>query len=105
MTDNNVVELGKNIMLEPVKSEYTGCKHTRILVVEHTRLLECADCGKAIDPFDHLLRYANGQQRIIWNLKYAKIELKEIQEKIVALKKDKINLQAQVNRLKKSCNR
>ena len=105
MSDNNVVELGKNIMLEPVKSKYTGCKHLKILVVEDTRLLECSDCGKAIDPFDHLLRYANGQQRIVWNLKHVKIELKEIQEKIVVLKKDKINLQAQVNRLKKSCNR
>jgi hypothetical protein len=99
---SNVIELGKDTMLEPVKSEYTGCKHVKILVVEHTRLLKCADCEKAIDPFDHILRFANGQQRIVWTLKYAKIELKEIQEKIAALKKNKINLQAQVNRLKNS---
>jgi Fe2+ or Zn2+ uptake regulation protein len=99
---SNVIELGKDIMLNPIKSEYTGCKHTRILVVEHTRLLKCADCGKAIEPFDHMLRYANGQQRIVWNLKHVKIELKEIQDKIADLKKHKINLQAQVNRLKNS---
>jgi hypothetical protein len=105
MSDNNVVELGKNIMLKPVKSKYTRCKHLSILVIEDTRLLQCSDCGKTIDPFDYLLGYANGQQRIVWNLKLVKIELKEIQEKIAVLKKDKINLQAQVNRLKKSFNR
>jgi hypothetical protein len=99
---SNVIELGKDIMLNPIKSEYTGCKHLKILVVEHTRLLKCADCEKSIDPFDHIFRFANGQQRIVWNLKYAKIELKEIQDKIADLKKHKINLQAQVNRLKNS---
>ena len=102
---SNVIELGKDIMLNPIKSEYTGCKHVKILVVEHTRLLKCADCEKSIDPFDHIFRFANGQQRIVWNLKYAKIELKEIQDKIADLKKHKINLQAQVNRLKNSFKR
>lgn len=100
--DGNVIDLGTKMTLEPVRSRHTGCRHTSVMVIEDSRLLECSGCGKVIDPFDYLFSHAKGQQCVVWDLKQIKWELSDLKKTLESLKKEKRNLQAQVNRLKKN---
>jgi len=102
MSDKNkIVNLQERTTLTPVKSEVYRCPHTKILLIEHKRVIECEQCEKIIEPFDYLWDWANKQQRIKWRIDSAKSEAQNLEEKVIELTKQKRNLQAQVNRLNK----
>lgn len=91
----------KETVMTPLKSYSRGCPHTKITLDEHRRQIECDDCGKVFEAFDYLLNWANGQQRIIWRITAAKHESEQLTSQIEELKRQKRNLQVQVNRLNK----
>ena len=69
------------------------CNHQIILVDEHTRTVECEECGQIIDPFDYLHKVASEQ--LYLHEKYKSMErlviakAKELEEIKKAIKKDK----------------
>jgi len=97
----DIHDLKLQIPLKPVRSKYTGCKHTHITVVEDKRHLVCQGCNRVLDPFDYLMDAANNQQRIIWNIEHGKHELEQLQNELDDLKRQKRNLKASIRRLNK----
>ncbi|MBO9492101.1 hypothetical protein J7384_17195 [Endozoicomonas sp. G2_1] len=101
---NDIIDFtakAKETVMTPVSKFTGGCPHTKIDLDEHRRVIECTECRKIFEPFDYLLKWANGQQRIIWKITAAKHEAESLNNQIKELKRQKRNLQAQVNRLKK----
>lgn len=86
--------------LLPKYTENYGCFHRSVYVVEDTRMLECQQCSKVIDPFEYLMDRAKQNHRHDMVRESLKRESKRLEGEVEELKRQKRNLQAQVRRLK-----
>ena len=100
MDNSNIVDLSVKMTLVPRKKEYTGCRCVSVYAIEEFRNLECQDCKRTIDPFDYLWKLANGQQKIVRMASNLKREIKDLQIKLDALKKEERNAKSRVKRLR-----
>lgn len=85
--------------LKLIKSDF--CKCQSILVDEQERIVRCQRCNKVLDPFDYLYGQAKDQGNIIGWIKHLHIQRSKLHTEIEDLKRERKNLKAQVNRLKK----
>ena len=97
---SDIFDLTTKLKLEPKRSEQF-CRCLCVFVVERTRMLECQDCQKVIDPFDYLMKQATKQQSTAFSIRNAKYEMNRLNGEVEELKRVKRNLQSQVNRLSK----
>lgn len=76
------------------------CRHEQIRIVEHSRTVECAKCGASLDPFDYIRGEAYALRRGWQDYKSISAMVREKQEAICVLEKERKRLHAQVKRLK-----
>lgn len=76
------------------------CDHKKIRLVEHDRMVVCAECGATIDPFAYLVAGAYAIRRG-WDA-YRELgrNIDERREQLEKLNKEKARLQGVVRRLK-----
>lgn len=76
----------------------SGCK--RVAAIEKTRLCECLDCGRTIDPFDYLIRWAREGDRRLSGLRQMDMEIEDKGKTLEQLKGQIRNARAQLRRAK-----
>lgn len=64
------------------------CWHNNVEVDEHERTIHCADCDKAIDAFEYMVRWANEERRYEMEVTYLKRELAALHQEKAELKKE-----------------
>ncbi|MGI0120376.1 hypothetical protein [Zooshikella sp. RANM57] len=62
------------------------CDHTRIKLSRTTRTLQCLNCGKEIDPFDHCWRLAEKGEQIMVDIRHLKAERDKIERELEELR-------------------
>lgn len=75
------------------------CQHESVMLNEHDRLVNCVQCGAALDSFNFLLNNARTIQMAWHNYRDAKRQVAELNDSIEVLKKEEKRLRAQVRRL------
>lgn len=100
---SNIVLLrsGKPLELSTRKMEvgkkcFIKCKIVH--VDEHNRLLECKECGRAIDPFDYLWQWAVEGDRRMADLKHVTDEIRVKNNELYDLKRQISNAKSQLRR-------
>lgn len=73
--------------------------HPRIRVDQHSRTVQCADCGKVIDPFDYIVSGAVSIRRGWQLLEQVQASVREKSEKVRELEKERKRLTPIVRRL------
>lgn len=76
------------------------CTHGRITLDEHQRLVNCAECGAVLDPFQFLLKQADLLQRAWANHRMAAAKVEELNTSISNLKTEEKRLKGRVARAK-----
>ncbi|WP_369788339.1 hypothetical protein [Rouxiella sp. WC2420] len=72
------------------------CSHTSILVDDHLRQLTCRSCGAVVEAFDWINARAEGEQKIEWELKSLRKEIKEHRDGLENLKREEVNCRARI---------
>lgn len=75
------------------------CPHKRITLHEESRIVQCRDCGRRIDPFDVLVRYSSDWDRIVRWRKEAERRRKLAGERLDELLRLERNARGRVRRL------
>lgn len=73
---------------------YCVAQCRRVFVIEHTRLLRCQDCEKAIDPFDYCYQWALAGDRRLGQLKALDTEIRQKGAELVRVKDEVANAKA-----------
>lgn len=76
------------------------CRHDRISLDEHQRVVSCLDCSAVLDPFEFLSNNARTLQRAWSNYAAATRKVQELTDRIAALAKEQKSLQGKVSRLR-----
>lgn len=87
------------IMSDVEKDKYCANHHGRVKVEKHRRLLICQDCGKAIDPFDYVLEWAQKGDRKMKALKFVEAKSRIAHRQFEHLETRIKNLRAQLKRM------
>lgn len=88
------------ILPSPKKREpsgYCGCKSVELC--EFTRTITCAKCGRVIDAFDWLTKWANEAGSVAEQIKQLKIQRQVSQEELDDLNRQIKNARATLKRL------
>lgn len=89
------------IQREDDPKRYTRfCTHGRITLDEHQRLVNCAECGAVLDPFQFLLKQTDLLQRAWDNYRMASRKVDELNTSIGNLKTEEKRLKGRVQRAK-----
>ena len=88
----------KGHSLSNKKIPFNRCEHRSVLADDHNKVIECRKCRYIMTPWEYILRISNREDRILYNLKYARIEHNQINEELIELKKDVKNFKAQLKR-------
>ena len=82
------------------KREWSYCpgRCKRVYVVEKTRMLECQDCKRTLDPFDYLMRWASEGDRRLGALKELDANLAKKNAELTELKNSVANAKSQLRR-------
>lgn len=102
MTDNVTAFPGAGDLptnLLEVKPDHGYCQHPRILADEHTRTVNCLECGATLDPFNFVRQQAVLISRAWDRHRHVIGEANQIAERVHALKKEEQRLRAMVKRL------
>lgn len=107
MSDEKVVhafpssELPENLLsIEPRPAGVPYlCRHESVRLNEHDRVVNCAQCGATLDPFDFLRSNARTIQMAWSNHREASARVTELNERISLLAREEKRLRAQVKRL------
>lgn len=83
--ENAAKELEIRLKKEPHAYCESSCRN--VFVVEGRRILECQDCGRAIEPFDHMLRWAREAWRCNEGLRAIRVQTKIAQAEFLRLEK------------------
>lgn len=75
-------------------------QHLRVRFDLYTRTAECADCGQVLDPFNYLVNGAHAIRRGWEQYKNLENLIREKQEAVNALEKERRRLQPIVKRLR-----
>ena len=87
-----------------VNKDVNFCKHTQVTVDEDDRIINCTGCGKALDPFDWILRIANKEESIFQHAKRVDDETNIRRKAITELKRIETNYKGRIRNLKKKLN-
>lgn len=74
--------------------------HRRVYVVEGTRMLECQDCKKAIDPFDYLLTWAHKGDSRLSSLRDMDAQIAKRHAELKRIRMDVDNAKSQLQRVR-----
>lgn len=72
------------------------CAHDAVRLDEHSRTITCTACGAALDPFDFLRNSAQTLQSAWDRHRYVNDELRELNDRVTALKKEEARLKARI---------
>lgn len=78
------------------------CHHARITLDEHNRLVNCAECGATLDPFQFLLQQADLLQRAWANHRMAAKKVEDLNTSIANLQAEEKRLKGRVRRAKEA---
>lgn len=88
----------KGRILGVKENKFNRCKHSYVLIDDHTKMIECEGCGYTMTPYDYVLRLAKRESNIFNNLKYAKMEQASLNEQLTELKRNLTNVKSQLKR-------
>ena len=91
----NIADIG----LHPKRS-HKVCSHNQIIVHEHSRNLECGHCGKIIEAFDYIFKWANKQQNIRWRNETLEGQVEAKEKELLELNKQIRNIKARLKTAK-----
>ncbi|ENA1773832.1 hypothetical protein ABF237_002513 [Yersinia ruckeri] len=92
----DIKEMLNFVKAEPAQSQDRRCKHGKILVDEHLRMLTCRRCGAVVDAFDWINSVCNGEAKVDWELKGLRGEIKQHREGLEKLKREEVNCRARI---------
>lgn len=110
---NDEIELDNVLTMKPIrKGDLTEpparrkvyrrpCEHSHVVLDVDNRSVECRTCGAVVDAFDALLNISGDWERVASWVKRAREEKRELIESIDDLKRQRRNLDAQVQRRKR----
>ena len=81
------------------RERFNACRHDRVTLEEHSRSVQCTDCGKAFDAFDYLLSNARSITRAWADHDLVRQNISEKITRVEALKKEETRLRGIVKRL------
>lgn len=76
------------------------CRHTKLIADQSMRMLKCELCELWIDPFDYIMKKAQGKVLINWQIEEFEEKRKELYAQVVSLKKEKSKVQRALRKLK-----
>jgi hypothetical protein len=87
------------LAIAPRHPEY--CSHEAVLLDQHNRTVICANlkCGATLDPFSFLLSNARTIESAWSSYRQVQNQVKEVTERVHALKKEEQRLRAMLKRL------
>lgn len=65
------------------------CRHTKLIADESMRMLKCELCGLWINPFDHIMKQAQGKVILYWEIGELERKKKALFVEVESLKKEK----------------
>jgi len=74
------------------------CRHSYVLIDDHTKMIECEGCGYIMTPYEYVLKLAKRETNIFRNLKYAKMEQANLNKEMEELKRNIRNMKSQLKR-------
>lgn len=99
--DGKVISIGKDghdPQFKLIKAPTSLCRHYSLEIDEFNRNVNCAICGKAIDPFDWLAKIAAEDIAMRQTIKWRKSEEKRIFDRVEELKKEERRVKARIRR-------
>lgn len=107
MSDDNIIhafpaaELPENLMTIAPKPPGAPfyCQHEAVRLDAHDRTVQCARCGKLLEPFDFLMENARTMAMAWDNHRQVKAQLSDLHDRVTFLKKEEKRLTAKVRRL------
>lgn len=72
------------------------CRHERVVIDEHRRMLNCRLCGQVIDPFDWVMSIAKKETRLDWELRKLRTEITSHREGLENLKREEANCKSRI---------
>lgn len=72
------------------------CRHDKIIIDDHARILNCQQCGKVVEPYEYVLALANKENRLLASLAQLKQEQQELMATREKLKNDVRNAKARL---------
>jgi len=107
MSDDNVIHAFKAAELPEqtlvIEKEPPGktmfCQHPGLRINAHERTIVCAHCGQALDPFDFIHKSALVINRAWQDHAHVTREIRDMQDRVTALKKEEKRLKALTKRL------
>ena len=84
-----------------IKRAQGFCTHPEIRLDDHTRTVECVQCGATLDPFDFLRKNAITLQQAWISHSVLKQDVDRLVERVTALKKEEAKLKARIATAKK----
>lgn len=82
------------------KKSARQCRCMTVVCDEQTRMLECRQCGRVIDPFDWIWKVGQQQDRMVFDSQALRTLRDQLADEIGELKKERTNLKAQIKRAK-----
>lgn len=87
----------RNFVREPKPANLPRhCGHIGILVDDHYRTLTCRRCGAVVDAFDWISKVTDGEDKVDWELKSLRQEIKDHREGLEKLKREEVNCRARI---------
>lgn len=75
-----------------------GCNHSKTVLNENTRLLECQICNLHVDAFDWLCQWAHKKQNFEWGIKEASDLMHEKRKELEEVTRQLTNAKARLKR-------
>jgi hypothetical protein len=95
--DDGVIEFKVGARITP-KRQDRFCRHQHVLVVQATRKLECEHCGAVVEPFDFMWEWANRRLNLEYSRNRLKEQIKRLEKRLEALKREERNVKARISR-------
>lgn len=94
---NSDIREMRNFVREPNPANLPRhCSHMNILVDDPHRMLTCRRCGAVVDAFDWISKVTDGEDKVDWELKSLRQEIKDHREGLEKLKREDINCRARI---------
>ena len=70
------------ISFEQKKKDYQSCQHANVLIDEELSYIECAECGKELNPIKYLAGLAKREKSIEYRLESLRSQEVKIKDRI-----------------------
>lgn len=103
--DTNVTRFPGQAELPPcpmeIKRRDNFCSHPAVRLDDHSRTMECTECGATLDPYDFFRNQALWLQRAWQSHSTVKHDLNRLIERVAQLKKEEARLKGRIATAKK----